>query len=92
MSDADFTPRCLKCGSDSMIPDVRVLDRGHGNDRKPAEIGVYTKPDAILLKGEVRVETLAMVCGDCGFVELYAADPLKLWEAHVDRASRQFGR
>lgn len=92
MSDPDFTPRCLKCGSDAMIPDVRLIDRGDADYRKPAEVGVATKPDATLFKGEVRVGTSAMVCGDCGFVELYAADPVTLWEAHVDRASRLYGR
>ncbi len=90
-ADPDFTPRCLKCGSDAMIPDVRVIDRGENNARKTAEIGVATKPNAVLFKGEVRSETYAMVCGDCGFIELYADDPATLWEAHVDRASRTFG-
>ena len=91
MPDSDLTPRCLKCGSDSVVPDVRLIDRGHGDDRKPTDLGVETKPEALLFKGEVRVPTRAQVCGDCGFVEVYAADPRKLWEAYVDRLSREFG-
>ena len=83
----EITPRCVKCGSDSMIPGVRVIDRME-HDRQPVELGLSTKPDALLFKGEVRVETVARVCGDCGFVEVYAADPAALWDAHVERLSR----
>ena len=89
--EPSLTPRCLKCGSGAMIPGVRVVDRGDGDVRKTTEVGLATKPDAVLFKGEVRVETRAVVCGDCGFVELYATDPAALWDAHVDRVSRQFG-
>ena len=93
MADPDFTPRCLKCGSDSMIPDARLIDSdANSGTRKTTEVGLATKPDAILLKGEVRTGTHAVVCGDCGFVELYADDPATLWDAHVERVSRQFGR
>ena len=89
----EITPRCLKCGSDAMVPEVRVIDRGDANTtRLTTELGLATKPDAVLFKGEVRVETTASVCGDCGFVELYANDPHTLWDAHIDRTSRQFGR
>lgn len=87
--DPAFTPRCLKCGSDSIVPDARLIDRGHGNDRQPSEVGVETKPDAWVLKGEVRVPTRVQVCGDCGFVETYVTDPHRVWEAHVERAARQ---
>ena len=84
----EITPRCLKCGSDAMVPGVRVIDRGESNATRPQSVGLETKPDALLFKGEVRVETTAVVCGDCGFVEVYAADPYKLWDAHIDRLSR----
>ena len=84
----EITPRCLKCGSDAMVPDVRLIDRGESDMRKPAEVGLATKPDAILFKGEVRVGTAAQVCGDCGFVEVYATEPHKIWDAHIDRLAR----
>ncbi len=91
-TDSALTPRCLKCGSDSVIPDVRLIDRGDADQRKVTELGVATKPQALVFKGEVRVPTHAQVCGDCGFVEVYATDPRTLWEAYVDRLSREFGR
>ncbi len=88
----ELSPRCLKCGSDAVIPDVRLIDRREGNARMPAELGVETKPDALMFTGEVRVSTRAQVCGDCGFVEVYAADPRTLWDAYVERLAREFDR
>lgn len=87
----DLSPRCLKCGGDSVVPDVRVIDRGESNSRRPQEIGIETKPDAMLFTGEVRVETRARVCGDCGFVETYAVDPAAVWDAYVERTARGLG-
>ena len=84
----DITPRCLKCGSDAVVPDVELVDRGESDARRPTQLGFETKPDAILFTGEVRVGTRARVCGDCGFVELYADDAAKLWDAYVDRLAR----
>ena len=81
-------PRCLRCGSDSVIPDARLVDRGDADARKPAEVGVVTNPAAWVFKGEVRTPTRAQVCGDCGFVEVYATDPDVLWQARLDRVSR----
>ena len=89
--DPDFTPRCLKCGSDALVPNARLIDTDESGDRQAAQVGVQTKPDAWILKGEVRVGTRAAVCGDCGFVELYAEDPHAVWEAHVERTARGLG-
>ena len=91
-TDPSFTPRCLKCGADAMIPDVRVVDRGQNNHRHESELGLQVRPEALLFKGEVRVGTWAQVCGDCGFVESEAAEPRTLWEAYVERLSNEFGR
>ena len=88
----DLAPRCLKCGSDSVVPDVRLVDYVDQGTRRTAELGIETKPDAVLFKGEVRVETRARVCGDCGFVEVYAADPAAIWDAYVARTARELGR
>ncbi|WP_412070514.1 hypothetical protein [Rubrivirga sp. IMCC43871] len=84
-TDAEITARCLKCGSDAMVPGVRVVDRGQNNHRHDSELGLQVRPDAVIFKREVRVGTWSQVCGDCGFVELYADDPAALWDAHIDR-------
>lgn len=90
-SDPALTPRCLKCGSDAMIPNVRLIERTD-SDRQATEVGLATKPNAVLFKGEVRVETTALVCSDCGFVEVYATQPHRLWDAHIDRLARDLDR
>lgn len=78
---------CLRCGSDECIPDVRLIEEGDST-RRPTKVGLQRRPDAKLFKGEVFVETTATVCGRCGFVELAAVDPDRLWDAHVERESR----
>ena len=88
----DSPLRCLRCGSDSVIPDVRLIDVGEGDSRKPQEVGVQKNPDALLFKDEIRVQMQAQVCADCGFVEAYAVDPEALWQAHLDRIARGWTR
>lgn len=82
---------CPRCGSDSIIPDVRVLDRGDGNARAPQEVGVVKRPEAMLFKDEIRTPVTARVCADCGAVELTATDPDTLWTAHLERVANGWG-
>ena len=69
---------CPQCGSTQIMTDVRVADA------LDEDLGaqVQRKPRAMLLKGTVRVQLKAQVCGECGYTELYAADPGRLLEAH----------
>ena len=87
----DDTPRCLRCGSDSIIPDARVLSNDSGS-HAPLEVGVQKTPAALMMKGEVRSRTRAQVCADCGLVEVYAEDPDALWQAHLDRIANGWTR
>jgi hypothetical protein len=83
---------CLRCGSDAIIPNVRLVDQDANGSRKTAEVALARKPDATFFKGDVRMETRAWVCGDCGFVELRVVNPGALWEAHIEReANRLMG-
>lgn len=88
-TSARVTPRCTRCGSDAMIPDAFIYPEGIGVAALSA--GVYTKPDALMMKGPVRTELRVSICGDCGFVEVEVADARKLWDAYVDRLSRELG-
>ncbi|HEX8299011.1 MAG TPA: hypothetical protein VF594_07590 [Rubricoccaceae bacterium] len=81
----DDTLRCLRCGSDSAIPDARVLSPDSNGAHKILEVGVQKHPEALVFKSEVRSRVRAQVCADCGFVELTAADPEALWAAHLER-------
>ena len=91
-TDPEAVLRCPRCGSDAVIPDARLVDRGDGDARHTLEVGLVRQPDAMLVKHEERVAVRAQVCGDCGFVELYAADPAKLWGAYLDRLERIWER
>jgi predicted nucleic-acid-binding Zn-ribbon protein len=70
---------CPKCKSTKVIADARVRDRGDfANMAHELQISTYRNPDAMIFK-EARLSTVsAWVCGDCGFVELYADSPRTL--------------
>ncbi|HEX9951910.1 MAG TPA: hypothetical protein VGB53_09100 [Rubricoccaceae bacterium] len=81
----DDTLRCLRCGSDSAIPDARVLSLDSNGAHNVLEVGVQKHPEALVFKSEIRSKVRAQVCADCGFVALTAVDPEALWEAHLER-------
>ena len=68
---------CVKCGSEASIDGVRILDRygAAGQLKDDLSAAAYRDPDAVLFKGEVATSIVGRVCGDCGYVELYAANP-----------------
>jgi len=81
---------CPKCRSLQVIAGVRVRDRGA--DFGDLEVVVYENPDALLLKGSHQGKLSATVCAQCGFTELYAANPRELWDAYQrSRAERAAG-
>ena len=83
-------PHCTRCGSDALIPDAFVYAEGHGAAKM--SVGVFKKPEAMMMKQPVRTPLRLSVCGDCGFVEAEAEDFRALWAAYVERLSREFGR
>jgi ribosomal protein S27AE len=74
--------QCPKCGSSDVIPEVYLLDRGHGDRQYNLQAIVEENPDAWLFKGTVRSSLKAWVCGACGYTELYANNPAALLAAH----------
>ena len=80
---------CSRCSSDAVIPDVRLVDRTENGTFRTAQLGLFSRPDALLFKREERVELTARVCSDCGHVDFYAADPQALWHAYLDRLSNR---
>lgn len=89
-TDPALSPRCTRCGSDALIPDAFFYLKDVGTSN--LEVGVYKKPEALMMKQPVRTDLRLQVCGDCGFIEAEAADFRLLWEAYVERLSREFGR
>ena len=71
---------CLKCGSDQMIDGAYVAD----TLEEGVTARVARKPEAKLFKGVVGVAVESKICGRCGYIEMYAEDPAKLWEAYQE--------
>ena len=82
-----FTPptACYRCGSDSVIPDVRPDAHDSGDADRAQCLVIATKPGNAVFKDYVRVWSTAFVCADCGAVETYAVAPEALWQAHLER-------
>ena len=74
---------CTRCGSESVIPRVRVIDRGEGNAHYDLQVEVQRRPNAVLFKRAERTALAAQVCGACGHVEFYADAPRALYTAHL---------
>lgn len=91
MPERSLAPTCTHCGSDSVIPDAFLGAKDVATAVR-LTAGVYTKPEALMMKGPVSTEVRVQVCGDCGHIEAFAADPRALWDAYVERLAREFGR
>ena len=73
---------CSKCGSDRVIPAVRVLDRNGEYPDRGLSVRLDRNPDALIFKGSEVVELKGRVCCRCGVVEMYAVDAESLWTAY----------
>ena len=76
-------PICTNCGSEKLIPDVRVIDTGYGAGK--LLLGVDAKPHAKLFKDTVVTGLRAEVCASCGYTRLFAESTVQLYEAHQQR-------
>jgi hypothetical protein len=74
---------CLRCGSDQVIPRVRVVDRDEGGTRQALQVEVQRRPNAMLFKRPERADITARVCAACGYAELYVDAPRALYSAYV---------
>lgn len=77
------TSRCVKCQSEKIIPQVRVMDRGHySGDAGDLSVVSYEDPNALVFKGAKRSAMFARVCGECGYAELYVENPRELYDRY----------
>ena len=72
--DLEEGGKCVFCGSGDLIAGVKVLDHWHEFE-EGLRVGKDANPEALVFKGRKRSCTLAMVCGSCGFVHLFATNP-----------------
>ncbi len=81
---------CAKCGSNKVMTDLHINDKGHyGADTSEGlTVEVQGDPKAIFFKEIVRASLTANVCSSCGFTEIFTAGNLdRLW-VHYKRANR----
>lgn len=74
---------CAKCGSEKIIPEVRIVDYGHANIKINLTVELIKKKGFIyndVEKGEIS----ASICGQCGNVELNVSNYEKLWEVYSE--------
>ena len=74
---------CPRCGSDEVMPRVRVAERGDDNMRYDLQVEVQRRPNAFLFKRPERANLTARVCGACGYAELYVDAPGALYTAYL---------
>lgn len=74
---------CTHCGSDAVIPRVRVVERDEGGTRQDVEVEVQRRPNAVFFKRPERSRLSAQVCSACGHVELFADAPRALYAAYL---------
>lgn len=80
--------QCPKCGSGRVMHNARVIDRNGEYPDQSLSVCIETKPEALLFKGVKEFELKAHICGECGYAELYAAEPDKLWDSHASSQGR----
>ncbi len=76
---------CPKCGSNAIVRSGRLETSGASG---AIRVGVDADPAAPFFQETEWTGVRACICARCGFVELYAADPAPLHQAHVRAESR----
>ncbi|OZV70856.1 hypothetical protein [Winogradskyella aurantia] len=80
------TRSCHKCGSNKIIPEVKIVDYGHMNQMRDLSIHIKTTDNIFFNKFE-KGQLQANICGSCGNVELSVHNPYQLWEAYLKHKS-----
>ena len=71
--------KCVKCGSEKVIPDVKIVDHGYMDSKHDLAIELSGNPDAKIFKDTRKGVLRATVCGQCGDVRLSVDNPQELW-------------
>ena len=77
--------KCGRCGSEKVMPDLRVRDRYEAGMEQNLEVEVQGNPNALIFKQAHREALRATVCGECGNVGLSVENPQALWETYSER-------
>ena len=74
--------KCGRCGSEKVMPNLRIRDRYEAGLGQDLEVEVEGNPDAVIFKKAHREAIRATVCGECGNVGLSVENPKALWEVY----------
>ncbi len=77
--------KCGRCGSEKVMPDLRIRDRYEAGLGQDLEVEVEGNPDAMIFKKAHREALRATVCGECGNVGLSVENPKALWEVYTQQ-------
>ena len=72
------TNKCPKCGSTEIFSNAKAIDRGENNAQWEFTVATFGKPEALIFKDKHTSTVSAWVCGQCGYIELYADSPSDL--------------
>ena len=76
---------CAKCSSNKLIRNIALVDRygDFGGKAAQAEVEICVNPQAWIFQGSVSGKLYSVICGDCGYVEMYVDNPQELYEAYL---------
>ena len=77
--------KCGRCGSEKVMPDLRIRDRYEAGMGQDLEVEVQGNPDALIFKQAHREALRATVCGECGNVGFSVENPQALWNTYSER-------
>jgi formate dehydrogenase assembly factor FdhD len=77
--------KCGRCGSEKIMPNLRIRDRYECGLGQNLEVEVQGNPDALIFKQAHREALRATVCGGCGNVALSIENPEALWETYTEK-------
>ncbi|WP_172675951.1 hypothetical protein [Croceitalea dokdonensis] len=73
---------CIACGSNRIMKNLSIVDKGESNTKYALAIESYKNPDALLFKGTTKHQLKATVCGSCGHTTFSVANHQELWQNH----------
>ncbi len=81
MSERQEAKRCPVCGSDRLILGVDLRDRGPYPSIQH-EVELIAHPQRLMNRGGITSPVRATICGECGYVMLFADLPSDLWRVY----------
>lgn len=81
------TGKCPKCESTNIIPEAKII----AQEAMDAAIPIFTlkarvvrHPHAMIFEKPEHTVLKAWICGNCGYTEIYADDPQRLHDTHLE--------